>query len=61
VIQFIEELPRKKEEIEKIKVALSNDKLINILELIGLISCEDDIYDIDVSLKSKLLMENIVE
>jgi hypothetical protein len=46
--EFIEQLPMKKEELEKMKVELSFGKIIDILEVIGIISCRRGIYDVKI-------------
>jgi hypothetical protein len=46
--EFIGQLPMKKEEVEKMKVELSFGKIIDILEVIGIISCRRGIYDVRI-------------
>jgi hypothetical protein len=53
VIEFFEDLPMKKEELEQVKVTLSFEKLINILELFGIIYCEGAVCDVDVIFKCR--------
>jgi hypothetical protein len=53
VIEFFEDLPMKKEELERVRVTLSFEKLINILELFGIIYCEGGVCDVDVIFKCR--------
>lgn len=48
LVGFIEQLPMKREEVERMKISLSYGKLINILDLFNIISCEKGIYDMDI-------------
>lgn len=47
VMQFIEDLPMKIEDAERMKVSLSFGKLINLLDLFGLIIYEGETCDLD--------------
>jgi hypothetical protein len=52
--EFIEKLPMKKEDVEKMKVALSFGKIIDIMEVIEIISCWKGIYDVRIVFDCKV-------
>jgi hypothetical protein len=47
-LQFIEKLPMSKEDVERIKVSLSFGKLVDVLDLFGIICCKESVYDMDI-------------
>jgi len=51
IVEFIEQLPMSKEEIEDMRKELSFDKIFDMLELFSIISCEKGIYDLDIVFK----------
>ena len=54
-IEFIEELPMKKEEIDKLRMSLSFDKLINVLEATKIIANENGEYVMDIVFRYKMI------
>jgi len=61
-IEFIEDMPIKKDEVEKMRVALSFNKLIDVLKYARIIKCSRGLYDIDLVFKyriEKMTEENI--
>jgi hypothetical protein len=61
-IEFIEDMPIKKEEIERMRVALSFNKLIDVLEYAHIIKCSEGLYDLDLVFKyriEKIMEDNI--
>jgi hypothetical protein len=58
IVEFVEQLPMKKEEVEKMKIELSYGKLINILDLIGIITYENDMCYLDVRLQEKVELDD---
>jgi len=50
-LEFIEQLPMSKSEVERMKIELSFGKLINVLDVFGIINCEGEIYNIDLVFK----------
>lgn len=54
-VEFIEELPMKKEEVDKLRTSLSFDKLINVLEATRIISCENNEYVMDIVFRYKMI------
>ena len=47
VIEFFEQLPLSKSEVDRMKVELSFGKLIDVLDLFGVITCEGGVYELD--------------
>lgn len=62
-IEFIEDLPMKKEEIERLRISLSYNKLVDVLETAKIIECEGKTYDVNLVFKYKVgdLIENFYE
>jgi hypothetical protein len=58
IAEFIEQLPMKKEEVEKMKIELSYGKLIEILDLIGIITFDNGMYYLDVKLQEKIELDD---
>lgn len=54
-IEFIEELPMKKDEVDRLRTSLSFDKLINVLEATRIISCENNEYVMDIVFRYKMI------
>lgn len=53
MIEFVEDLPLKKDEVEKMRKALSFDKIIDVLEAVGIIVSKDGKWDLELGLKYK--------
>jgi ABC-type multidrug transport system fused ATPase/permease subunit len=53
-LEFIEQLPMSKEEAERMKEELSFSKLINLLDLFGIICCKDGMYDLDLIVRNEM-------
>lgn len=51
VVEFLEDLPMKKEDVEQMKVALSFDKLIDVLEAADIINYENGVYNMNIIFK----------
>jgi len=47
-LDFIEHLPMSKEEVERVKVSLSFGKLIDVLDLFGMVNCKGEVYDLGI-------------
>lgn len=58
-IEFIEDLPAKKEDVEKLRLSLSYDKIFDVLETVDIIVCKNGSYDIN--LRFKYQVEQIME
>ncbi|HOW60562.1 MAG TPA: hypothetical protein P5548_01430 [Candidatus Moranbacteria bacterium] len=58
-IEFIEDMPIKKDEVEKMRVALSFNKLIDVLEYARIIKCSKGLYDVDLVFKYRV--EKVIE
>jgi hypothetical protein len=52
--EFIEDLPMKKEEVERMRVALSYNKLIDVLETARIIESKKGVYDIGLVFKYEI-------
>lgn len=50
-VEFIEDLPINKEEVERMRASLSFNKLIDVLETTRVIECKKNIYDIGLAFK----------
>lgn len=50
-IEFIEDLPIKKEDLERMRKSLSYDKIIDVLETVNIIICKNGLYDVDLIFK----------
>jgi len=50
-IEFIEDLPMKKEDLERMRKSLSYDKIIDVLETVNIITYKDGFYDVDLIFK----------
>jgi hypothetical protein len=50
-VEFIEDLPKSKEEVERLRVALSFNKLIDVLETTKIIESKKETYDIGLVFK----------
>jgi len=46
-VDFIEHLPKSKEEVEEIKIALTFGRIIEMLELLDIVYCENNVYKLD--------------
>jgi hypothetical protein len=53
-IEFLEELPKSKEEVDQMRVALSFRKLIDFFEAADIITCENGVYDIDIIFRAQV-------
>lgn len=52
-LDFVGSLPKIKQEVERIKISLSFGKIVELLELFGVICCKKDIVDLDPLLRLK--------
>jgi hypothetical protein len=55
ILELIEKLPMEEDEIKRMKVELSYGKLIDILDLIGIINNEDGVYDVNTEIKARMM------
>ena len=53
MIEFVEDLPLAKEEVEKMRKTLSFDKIIDVLEAVGIIVLEHGKWNLELGLKYK--------
>jgi hypothetical protein len=47
-VEFVEDLPKQKEDVEQMKLALSFGKLIDILRAARVITCRNGVYEMDI-------------
>ena len=53
MIEFVEDLPLKKDDVEKMRKTLSFDKIIDVLEAVGIIVLEHGKWNLELGLKYK--------
>jgi hypothetical protein len=58
-VEFIEDFPVKKEDVERMRTSLSFNKIIDVLETASIIMCEEGVYSMDLFFKHSI--ENLIK